>query len=52
MEALISNLKNFVPKLEKTVVLKGCGHWTQQERAETVNGEIIHFLKSLNHASA
>src|SRR6516225_2026462 len=33
MDTLIPNLKNFVPKLEKTILLEGCGHWTQQERA-------------------
>jgi len=47
MDALLANLKNFVPKLDKTVLLEGCGHWTQQERAEQVNNEITRFLKSL-----
>jgi pimeloyl-ACP methyl ester carboxylesterase len=46
MDALIANLKSFVPKLDKTVLLKGCGHWTQQERAAEVNAELIRFLKS------
>jgi pimeloyl-ACP methyl ester carboxylesterase len=47
MDALIANLKNFVPGLDRTVLLEGCGHWTQQERASEVNAEIIRFLKSL-----
>jgi len=47
MDTLLANLKNFVPKLDKTVLLEGCGHWTQQERAEQVNNEITLFLKSL-----
>jgi pimeloyl-ACP methyl ester carboxylesterase len=47
MDTLLANLKNFVPKLDKTVLLEGCGHWTQQERAEQVNNEITRFLKSL-----
>jgi len=46
MDTLIANLKNFVPKLDKTVVLEGCGHWTQQERAADVSAEIIRFLRS------
>lgn len=50
MDTLIPNLKQFVPKLEKTVVLEGCGHWTQQERADEVSREIIRFLQSFNFA--
>ena len=50
MDTLIPNLKNFVPKLEKTVLLEGCGHWTQQERADQVSREIIRFLQSFNFA--
>ncbi|HLZ26741.1 MAG TPA: alpha/beta hydrolase [Chloroflexota bacterium] len=33
MSQLIPNLGRFVPNLRKTVMLSGCGHWTQQERA-------------------
>jgi pimeloyl-ACP methyl ester carboxylesterase len=51
MDALVPNLKNFVPKLEKTVLLEGCGHWAQQERADRVSREIIRFLQSLNFAT-
>jgi pimeloyl-ACP methyl ester carboxylesterase len=47
MDTLLASLKNLVPKLDKTVLLSGCGHWTQQERADEVNREIIRFLKSL-----
>jgi len=25
--------------------LKGCGHWTQQERAKDVNNALLEFLK-------
>ena len=28
-------------------MLKGCGHWTQQERPLEVNAAIISFLKEL-----
>jgi len=25
--------------------LKGCGHWTQQERTKDVNNALLEFLK-------
>ena len=39
-------MKQLVPNL-KIVSLEGAGHWTQQERPNEVNAEIISFLKSL-----
>jgi pimeloyl-ACP methyl ester carboxylesterase len=47
MDKLLPALKQFVPKLSKTVVLPGCGHWTQQERAAEVNALMLEFLKTL-----
>ena len=47
MEQLIATLPTFVPQLRKTVMLPGCGHWTQQERPEEVNAALIDFLQSL-----
>jgi pimeloyl-ACP methyl ester carboxylesterase len=44
---LIRNLGQFVPNLRRTVMLEGCGHWTQQERAAEVNAAMIGFLKEL-----
>src|SRR6266545_4426221 len=32
MDQLLPNLKKFVPELRRTIMLPGCGHWTQQER--------------------
>jgi pimeloyl-ACP methyl ester carboxylesterase len=46
-QQLIANLSTFVPKLRRTVMLPGCGHWTQQERAREVNDAILEFLKGL-----
>jgi pimeloyl-ACP methyl ester carboxylesterase len=40
-------LTKFVPKLRRTIMLPGCGHWTQQERPAEVNTAIIEFLKGL-----
>jgi pimeloyl-ACP methyl ester carboxylesterase len=45
MDQLIPGLKQFVPLLRETIVLKGCGHWTQQERAKDVNNALLEFLK-------
>ena len=47
MDQLLPNLTRFVPELRKTVMLPGCGHWTQQERPEAVNAEMIEFLLGL-----
>jgi pimeloyl-ACP methyl ester carboxylesterase len=47
MDQLIPNLKRFVPELRKTVMLPGCGHWTQQERPTEVNAAMVEFLRGL-----
>ena len=47
MDQLIPNLTKFVPQLRKTIMLPGCGHWTQQERPDAVNVAMIEFLRSL-----
>ncbi|HXZ15511.1 MAG TPA: alpha/beta hydrolase, partial [Roseiarcus sp.] len=44
---LIANLKTFVPSLSETIMLPGCGHWTQQERPEAVNAALLKFLRGL-----
>jgi pimeloyl-ACP methyl ester carboxylesterase len=36
-----------VPLLCGTIILPGCGHWTQQERAPAVNAAMIDFLRGL-----
>ncbi len=47
MDRLTANLANFVPQLRGTIMLPGCGHWTQQERAGEVNDAMIGFLRNL-----
>ena len=47
MDQRISNLSTFVPELRGTIMLPGCGHWTQQERVQEVNTAIIQFLRGL-----
>jgi pimeloyl-ACP methyl ester carboxylesterase len=36
-----------VPKLRPAILLPGCGHWTEQERAPEVSAAMIEFLRSL-----
>jgi len=47
MEQLIANLSTFVPRLRRTIMLPGCGHWTQQERAREVNDAMLEFLEAI-----
>ena len=47
MDRHIANLARFVPQLRQTIILPGCGHWTQQERAAEVNTAMLEFLKAL-----
>jgi pimeloyl-ACP methyl ester carboxylesterase len=47
MDKLIANLAEFVPQLRGTIMLSGCGHWTQQERAAEVSAAMINFLRQL-----
>ena len=46
-EQILANLANTVPKLRQKIMLPGCGHWTQQERATEVNAAMIDFIRSL-----
>jgi pimeloyl-ACP methyl ester carboxylesterase len=46
MGPLVANLPTIVPALRNTIVLSGCGHWTQQERPQEVNAAIIAFLQN------
>ena len=48
MDQLIPNLSKFVPKLRGTIILPGCGHWTQRERAAEVSAAMIDFLRGLS----
>ena len=47
MDQLVPNLVKFVPALRRTIMLPGCGHWTQQERPQEVNAAMIEFLQTL-----
>ena len=43
----VANLADLVPQLRRTLVLPGCGHWTQQERPAEVNAAMLEFLRAL-----
>ncbi len=38
-------MADWVPNLRDTILIKDCGHWTQQENPEEVNRALIGFLK-------
>jgi pimeloyl-ACP methyl ester carboxylesterase len=40
-------MQMWVPNLRKTVLMKGSGHWTQQEKPEEVNAAMLEFLGDL-----
>jgi pimeloyl-ACP methyl ester carboxylesterase len=43
----IERFPETLPKLHASVILSGCGHWTQQERPAEVNAALLDFLSSL-----
>jgi pimeloyl-ACP methyl ester carboxylesterase len=43
----IAKQSAMVPKLRPAIMLPGCGHWTQQERAPEVSAAMIDFIRSL-----
>src|ERR1700730_5795342 len=45
--AQIERMPTWVPNLRETVMLPGCGHWTQQERPAEVNHALLGFLRTL-----
>jgi pimeloyl-ACP methyl ester carboxylesterase len=47
MKEVIADLQRYIPQLRGTIMLPGCGHWTQQERAGEVNKALIEFLRGL-----
>jgi pimeloyl-ACP methyl ester carboxylesterase len=44
----IAAFERTLPKLHRSLILEGCGHWTQQERPAEVNSALIDFLRSLS----
>ncbi len=50
MDKLLTALAQFIPSLQQTLILPGCGHWTQQERPSEVNAAMLGFLQTLEDA--
>jgi pimeloyl-ACP methyl ester carboxylesterase len=46
--AAIAAFERTLPRLQRSLILPGCGHWTQQERPDEVNSALIEFLRSLS----
>lgn len=44
---MAEGMSTWVPNLRKTVLVKGSGHWTQQEKPAEVNRAILEFLDDL-----
>jgi pimeloyl-ACP methyl ester carboxylesterase len=44
---MAKGMQIWVPNLRKTVLIKGSGHWTQQEKPEEVNAAMLEFLADL-----
>ena len=47
MRQRIPEMARLVPQLRQAIILPGCGHWTQQERASEVNAAMIEFVRGL-----
>ena len=47
MERHIADMPKFVPQLHGPIMLPGCGHITQEERAAEVSAAMIDFIRSL-----
>jgi pimeloyl-ACP methyl ester carboxylesterase len=47
LDKLLPALKRLVPQLTETIILPGCGHWTQRERPAEVNAAVLAFLAEL-----
>jgi pimeloyl-ACP methyl ester carboxylesterase len=45
MAKSVATLSDCVPNLTETIVLPGCGHWIQQERAAEVSAAVVRFLR-------
>jgi pimeloyl-ACP methyl ester carboxylesterase len=46
-DKLLDHLAKSADDLRGAIMLPGCGHWTQQERASEVNAAILGFLREL-----
>jgi pimeloyl-ACP methyl ester carboxylesterase len=45
---VLPRLRDYAPQLRESVLLPGCGHWTQQERPDDVSKAMIGFIRELD----
>ena len=45
---MADGMSAWVPQLRDTVLIKDCGHWTQQEKPDEVSRALIRFLQTLD----
>lgn len=45
---MANGMSAWVANLRDTILIKGSGHWTQQEQPEAVNHALIRFLRSVS----
>jgi pimeloyl-ACP methyl ester carboxylesterase len=50
MREIISEMPSLVPMLDQTIILPGCGLWTQQEKPQEVSTAMISFLQTLSRS--
>jgi len=46
----IDRFHETLPRLRRSVILTGCGHWIQQERPEETNRALVEFLNAVRGA--
>ncbi|MCX8072899.1 MAG: alpha/beta hydrolase [Candidatus Binatia bacterium] len=44
---MAAGMEQWVPNLKRTILIRGCGHWTQQEKPEEVNAALLDFLREI-----
>src|SRR5262249_35102380 len=44
---MAAGMSQWVPQLRDTILIKDCGHWTQQEKPAEVNRALVEFLKAV-----
>ena len=42
---MAKGMETWVPNLQRTVLIEGSGHWTQQEKPAEVNAALLEFLR-------
>ena len=48
MREIIANMPALAPKLFKSALISGAGHWLQQEAPEQITREMLEFLSAIN----